>query len=59
MSSFALFMIGFVILIAGGAYGAFLAGLSGKWILVGAVMLLGVGVLVGVVTMRRRDGPSQ
>jgi len=55
LSSFGIYLIGFVILIVGLSYGAYLAGLSAQWILVGAISALGIGVLAGVSTMRRRD----
>lgn len=55
LSSFGIYLIGFVILIVGLSYGAYLAGLSAQWILVGAISALGIGVLAGVSTMRGRD----
>lgn len=58
MSSFALYAIGFAILIAGLAYGAFLIGAPPVWIGVGAVILAGIGVITGVSKTRRRDAPE-
>lgn len=55
MSSLAIFIIGFVILIAGLAYGASLAGLSPQWIAVGAVVLAGIGIVMGVTRTRTKD----
>ena len=55
MSSLAIFIIGFVILIAGLAYGASLAGLSTQWIVVGVLVLMGLGVAMGVTRTRTRD----
>jgi hypothetical protein len=55
MSSLAIYLIGFVIVILGLAYGAFLAGAPPQWIIVGAVIALGIGVLAGVTTMRQKD----
>lgn len=52
---FGIYLVGFVILIVGLSYGAFLAGISAQWILVGAISALGIGVLAGVSTMRGRD----
>ena len=58
VSSLTIFIIGFVILVAGLAYGASLAGLSPQWIGVGVLVLLGVGIAMGVTRTRQRD-PSQ
>ena len=55
MSSMSLFVIGFIILIAGLAYGASLAGLATQWIVVGALVLLGLGIAAGVTRTRQRD----
>ena len=55
MSSLAIFIVGFVILIAGLAYGANLAGMSPQWIAVGAVILAGVGIVMGVTKTRTKD----
>ena len=40
--SFALFIIGFLLIIGGLAYGAFLLGAPQLWIIVGAVILLAI-----------------
>ena len=48
-------MIGFVILVAGLAYGASLAGVATQWIAVGVLVLLGVGIAMGVTRTRQRD----
>ena len=58
MSSLTIFIIGFVILVAGLAYGASLAGLSTQWIVVGVLVLTGIGIAMGVTRTRQRD-PSQ
>jgi hypothetical protein len=55
MSSLMIYIIGFVILIAGLAYGASLAGLSTQWIVVGVLVLMGLGVAMGVTRTRTRD----
>ncbi|KCZ84121.1 hypothetical protein HAD_00540 [Hyphomonas adhaerens MHS-3] len=55
MSSFSLYLIGFVIFIAGLAYGAFLLGIEPSWIAVGAFTLFGLGMVIGVGKTRRRD----
>lgn len=55
MSSLAIYITGFVILIAGLAYGASLAGLATQWIVVGVLVLMGVAVASGVTRTRQRD----
>jgi predicted signal transduction protein with EAL and GGDEF domain len=55
VSSLAIYIIGFVILIGGLAYGASLAGLAPQWIAVGVLVLLGVGIAMGVTRTRQRD----
>lgn len=58
MSSFAIYIIGALILIGGLAYGAFLAGLPMQWIGVGAVVMLGLGVVTAVSKTRQKDPPA-
>ena len=57
MSNFAIFIIGFIILVAGLAYGASMAGLSAQWIGVGVVVLVGLGVVMGVTKTRTKELP--
>ena len=53
--SFGLYAMGFAILIGGLIYGAHLVHMPGHWIAVGAIVLIGVGVLSGVKATRQRD----
>jgi uncharacterized membrane protein len=53
--SFGLYGMGFVILIGGLIYGAYLVHMPTHWIVVGAIVLLGLGVLTGVKATRQRD----
>ncbi|MDZ3822315.1 MAG: hypothetical protein U0S76_01800 [Pseudoxanthomonas sp.] len=58
MSSFVLYMCGMGLVIGGLAYGAWLGGLATQWIVVGAVVLFGLGMLGAVKHTRpggRRD----
>ena len=55
VSSLTIFIIGFVILVAGLAYGASLAGLAPQWIAVGVLVLIGLGIAMGVTRTRHRD----
>ncbi len=53
--SFGLYAIGFGIMICGLIYGAHLMHVPAHWIAVGAVVLLGVGILSGVKATRQKD----
>ena len=53
--SFGIYAIGFTILIIGLIYGAHLVHMPTHWIVVGAIVLLGVGILSGVKATRQRD----
>lgn len=55
MSSLAIYLIGFLILVLGVTMGLHLAGLPAAWIGVAGTVLLGIGILTGVTHMRRRD----
>ena len=58
MSSFGIYVIGFVILIVGLALAANMLGVSSVWIGIGIIVLIGIGVLSGVSKTRRRDPPE-
>jgi hypothetical protein len=53
--SFGLYSIGFAILIAGLAYGAHLAHMPTRWIMVGAIVMIGLGILSAVKATRQKD----
>ena len=53
--SFGIYAIGFAIMLGGLMYGAHLMHMPGHWIAVGAVVLLGVGILTGVKATRKKD----
>ena len=53
--SFGLFAMGFAIVIGGLIYGAYLVHMLAHWIVVGAVVLLGVGIVTGVKATRQKD----
>lgn len=53
--SFGLYLIGFVVLIIGLALGAFFLHVPPRWIGVGVVVLVGLGILTGVTTTKHRD----
>ena len=56
--SFELYAIGFAILIGGLIYAAHLVHMPAHWIVVGAIVLLGIGILSGVKATRQKD-PSE
>jgi hypothetical protein len=56
--SFALYLFGFIIVIAGLAWGAMVAGVPQTYILIGVVILFGIGILSAVKRTRPRDPPS-
>jgi hypothetical protein len=53
--SFGLYALGFLILIGGLIYGAHLMHVPRHWIAVGAIVLLGIGIVTGVQSTRQKD----
>ena len=53
--SFALYVLGYLILIAGVALGAHYLHVPPHWIAVGVLILAGMGVATGVARTRNRD----
>ena len=53
--SFGIYAIGFAISIGGPIYGAYLVHMPGHWIAVGAIVLLGAGIVSGVKAARQKD----
>lgn len=56
--SFGIYIIGYVILIIGLAFGAHLLHVPPKWIGVGVICLVGLGIVHGVTATRQKDQPS-
>jgi hypothetical protein len=56
--SFGLYVAGFAVVIAGMIYGAHLMHVPTQWIAVGAIVLVGFGILSGVKATRQKDPPS-
>jgi len=56
--SFALYVVGFIILIVGLVMGANLMHVPERWIGVGVVVLIGLGILTGVTATRQKDSSS-
>ena len=53
--SFGLYMVGFIVLIIGLAIGAHLMHVPPRWIGVGVISMIGIGILTGVTRTRRPD----
>ena len=53
--SFGIYAAGFAIMIAGLAYDAHLVHLPTQWIAVGAIIMIGVGLLSAVKATRQKD----
>ena len=53
--SFSLYSIGFAIVIVGLIYAGYLLHVPAPWIVVCAVVLLGLGILTGVKATRQKD----
>ncbi len=53
--SFGIYVLGFIVMIIGLAIGAHLMHIPAQWIGAGALVLIGIGILLGVVTTRQRD----
>ena len=56
MSSLSVYLLGFLVLTAGLAMAAHLAGVPAAWIGAGGVVMIGLGILLGVTKTRRREG---
>ena len=56
--SFALYLAGALVVIAGVAWGLIRAGAPTTWVIIASVILLGIGILTGVTRTRSRDLPK-
>jgi len=56
--SFGMYMVGYIVLIVGLALGAHLLHVPPRWIGVGVICLMGLGILTAVTTTRHRDPPG-
>jgi uncharacterized membrane protein YiaA len=55
MSSFATYLIGFIVLIVGLAFAAYLLNVPTTWIAVGVIVLIGIGILSATSRTKMRD----
>ena len=56
--SFALYMIGLVLLVAGLAWGLSTAGLAPVYIGIASIIVLGIGIMMAVSRTRLKDPPA-
>jgi len=56
--SFGLFILGFLVMIGGVAWGLVLAGVPTTWVIIASIILFGIGILTGVSRTRTRDVPK-
>lgn len=56
--SFALYFLGFILLIAGVAWALITAGVSTVYVMIACVILLGLGIMTGVTKTRSKDRPD-
>lgn len=56
--SFTLYLLGFIIVIFGLAWGAMVAGVPQTYIIIGAVILFGIGIISAVKRTRPKDPPA-
>ncbi len=56
--SFGLYAAGYAIVIAGLVYAAHLVHMPSRWILVGAIVMIGIGLLSAVKATRQKDAVS-
>jgi hypothetical protein len=56
--SFGIYVVGYLILTAGLALGAHMLHVPPRWIGVGAIIMVGLGIVSGVAKTRNRDSSS-
>ena len=58
MTNMIVFLLGTLLVVAGLAYGASRLGVSQVWIVVGALVIVGLGLMAGIVKTRQKDPAS-
>lgn len=53
--SFALYIIGFIVVVGGVAWGLLTAHVPQTWVLITCVILVGIGIVTGVSRTRSKD----
>jgi len=55
MSSFSTYLIGYIVLIIGLTIAAYLLGAPSIWIVVGAIVLIGIGIVMATTRTKPKD----
>jgi hypothetical protein len=55
MTNFVIYLVGTLLVVAGLAYGASRLGVSQTWIVAGALVIIGIGLMGGIVKTRQKD----
>jgi hypothetical protein len=55
MTNMIVYLIGTLFVVAGLAYGADRLGISNVWIVAGALVIIGLGIMGGIVKTRQKD----
>ena len=55
MTNFIVYLIGTLLVVAGLAYAASRLGISSVWIAAGALVIIGLGLMGGIVKTRHKD----
>ena len=55
MSSFGTYLLGFIVVIAGLAFAAYLLNVPTTWIAIGAVVLIGIGIVTATTRTKPKD----
>ena len=58
MTNMIVYLIGTLLVVAGLAYGASRLGVSQVWIVAGALVMVGLGLMAGIVRTRQKDPAS-
>lgn len=53
-----IYVLGTLIVVAGLAYGAHSLGVGSQWIVVGALVIIGLGLMSGIVKTRQKEPPA-
>jgi len=58
MTNMVIYLIGTLLVVAGLAWGAHRVGIADVWIAVGALVIIGLGLMGGIVKTRQKDPAS-
>lgn len=58
MTNMLIYLVGTLLVVAGLAYGANRLGVSQAWIVAGALVIIGMGLMGGIVKTRQKDPAS-